>query len=210
MQFFNKNGKPARLTVAHDNVVITESKVHKFLGVILDTHLSWKEHVESVCQKINRFIYALYRLRNICDQTTALTAYHGFVCSTLRYGIVMWGNSVDMSRAFILQKKCVRAMCGAGPLDSCRPMFKSLNLLTLPSLYIFESCMFVKKNQHLFPERVVTFSTRYPNRLMSQPHRTTCFSRNSLNMCIKLFNVLPRHIRVLPLTMFKKWLFLFL
>lgn len=207
LQFMNRNKNPEKLSIAHNNISLVESTTTKFLGIVLDTHLTWKKHVESVCEKINRFVYALYRVKNICDLRTALIAYHGYVCSTLRYGIVIWGNSVDMDRAFVLQKKCVRAMYGAGPLDSCKPIFKELRILSLPSLYIFEMCNFVKKHKHLFTPLTVPFLTRYPNRLAQHFHTTKCFENNCYNMCIKLYNTIPDEIKMLPTHRFKKRLF---
>nr|CAX36785.1 hypothetical protein [Papilio dardanus] len=52
----------------------------------------------------------------------------------------MWGNSTDQHRAFVAQKKCIRAICGLHPQESCRPAFKRLGLLPLPALYIYEIC----------------------------------------------------------------------
>lgn len=193
--------------MTHDNVQIRESASTKFLGITLDQHLSWKQHINEVCNKINRFIYALYRLKNICDQKTALLAYHGYVCSALRYGLAVWGNSVDMKRVFIMQKKCVRAMCGVGPFEPCGPLFKKLNLLTLPCMYILELCMLVKKNMYLFERKRVVFYTRYPNSLVVPPQRTACFAKNSYCMSVKVFNVLPENVKTLPETKFKTTLY---
>ncbi|KAI5645016.1 reverse transcriptase (RNA-dependent DNA polymerase) domain-containing protein [Phthorimaea operculella] len=101
----NVNRQPLNISVVHKDIQILESTSTKFLGIMLDTHLSWKQHVDSVCHKINRFVFALYRLKNICDIKTALTAYHGYVASALRYGIVLWGNCVEVDRVFIVQKR---------------------------------------------------------------------------------------------------------
>lgn len=205
IQFYNKNATPPCLSVTYNNEQIVEVNKAKFLGIDLDSNLTWKEHVDVVCERINRFTYALYRLTTICNQKTALMAYHGYVCSALRYGLVLWGNSVDLNRAFLIQKKCLRSMCGAGPLDSCRPLFKKLKLLTLPSMYIFEICLFVKNNMELFKKKadICNFNTRYPNRLVTMPSTTTCFSRNSYNMAVKLFNKLPDALKDLPMKKFK-------
>lgn len=212
IQFFNKNGKSLPLSVRHGVDPITEVTTAKFLGITIDVNLTWKEHVSEVCSKINRFTFALYRLRSLCNRETALMAYHGYVCSTLRYGLVLWGNCVDLNRAFLIQKRCLRAICAAGPLDSCKPLFKKLCLLTLPAMYIFELCIFVKINSDLFTKRheTCTFSTRYPNRLLALPGTTTCLSRNSFNMSVRVFNKVPDNIKNLPIKKFKSALFKYL
>ncbi|CAH2268158.1 jg8165 [Pararge aegeria aegeria] len=49
-------------------------------------------------------------LSKTVGEETALMAYHAFVVSSLRYGLVIWGNSVDIQRLFIEQKKCIRTI----------------------------------------------------------------------------------------------------
>lgn len=205
MQFFNKNGHPQNISVSHEGKEISKCCTAKFLGFDVDSKLMWKDHISSVCQKINRFTYALYRLTNISSQGTALTAYHGYVCSALRYGLILWGNSVDANRVFLIQKKCVRAICGAGPMDSCRPLFKKLNLLTLPCMYIYEICVFTKANLKSFQKKNETckFTTRYPNRLVIPKSSTTLFQKNVSYMSVRVFNKLPDILKDLPLKKFK-------
>lgn len=121
----------------------------------------------------------------------------------------MWGNSTNINRAFILQKKCIRSICGVGQLESCRPLFKKLNVLALPSLYIFEVLVFAKKNTDLFTKKreQCNFRTRYPSKLIIPPSATTCFTRNSYSMCIKLYNLLPEPIQNLLFAKYKRIIF---
>lgn len=66
----------AKLSPVHNNGPI-ESTTTKFFGIMLDTHFTWREHVESVCQKINKFVYAIYRLKISVSKKSGLMAYHG-------------------------------------------------------------------------------------------------------------------------------------
>ncbi|KOB74159.1 Oxysterol binding protein [Operophtera brumata] len=79
----------------------------KFLGIWLDQHCNWKAHITQVCDRLDKFVYAIKRLRLRVSIDAALTAYHGYVSAVLAYGLVLWGNSVDVDKAFIIQKKCV-------------------------------------------------------------------------------------------------------
>lgn len=155
-------------------------------------------------------MFALRRLRLIASKETALNAYHGYVSSVLRYGLVIWGNSVDLDRAFIAQKKCVRAVYGAEYLEHCKPLFKSLNILPLPCLYIFEICLFIKRYPKLFPvyERYSKrVESQNPEQLLIPRQRLHLYSRNSHCMATKIFNKLPPQIRVLPINKFRKTIF---
>lgn len=206
IQFYNKNGKPQQLSVHHDNDPIAMTASANFLGIVIDSELTWQSHVETVCQRINRFVFALYRLSKLANLKTALMAYHGYVGSVLRYGLIMWGNSTHISRVFILQKKCIRSICDVGQMESCRPLFKKLKILTLPSLYIFEILIFTKKHANLFTKQHNDRggTRRYPWKLSVPRAATTCFARNSYSMCVRLFNLLPNYIQNLTFNLFKK------
>lgn len=128
--------------------------------------------------------------------------------SILRYAIIFWGNSTDGEEAFKAQKKCVRAICNLRLPDSCRPHFKTLNILTLPSLYIFELAIFVKSHPELF-ERFT--NRRHRNKIKAISHSSALYDKNILGMAPKIFNKIPNCIRnICDLRIFKKELKIFL
>jgi hypothetical protein len=65
----------------------------------------------------------------------------------LSYGIVVWEHSAkgNTTRMFALQKRAVRYTAGLKHLESCRNNFINLNILTVYSLYIQETILYVKK-----------------------------------------------------------------
>lgn len=210
MQFYNKCGKKIKLNIKYNEIEIEESHTIKFLGILLDSHCDWTAHVDMVCNKLNRFVYALRRLRATASRQTALIAYHGYVSSVLRYGLTLWGNSTDINRAFITQKKCIRAICGAAPRDSCKPLFKELGVLSLPSLYVYEVACFVKLHLNLFKtaKDIYPRCTRHGNRLVLDiTPKCKIFKTNCYYLAIKIFNYIPNNIKELPYKLFKKTLF---
>lgn len=144
-------------------------------------------------------MHPIRKLATVVSKETALLAYHGYVASVIRYGLVLWGNSNEIQRLFISQKKCIRAICNKPPRTSCKKLFDELRLLTLPSLYILEMAKFVKCNLHLFRQfkDVCQFNTRHPNRLVVQKSSTKLHTRNCYCMAIKIFNKIPDDIKSL-------------
>jgi hypothetical protein len=65
----------------------------------------------------------------------------------MKYGIVFWGNSLNSKKIFTLKKKIVRLMAGVKPRNSCRSLFKRLEILALPCEYIFSLMNFTVNNQ---------------------------------------------------------------
>jgi hypothetical protein len=68
----------------------------------------------------------------------------------MTYGLIFWGNSSHADMVFKLQKRVIRVMKGCGYRESCRNLFKELNILSLKSQYIFSLMMFVIKNRDYF------------------------------------------------------------
>lgn len=136
-------------------------------------------------------------------------AYHGYVESVLRYGIMFWGNSVNKTVIFRAQKRNIRAIKGLKSDDSCKPVFKQLNILTLPSLYIFEVAVFVQQNQHIFPtfdEQNPQRSHRHGHKICAPKHKTALFAKSFFGMAPKIYNKVPNEFKNLPINLFKKHL----
>lgn len=199
--------------IKYNKAIIQPVPSTLFLGIVIDDKLNWKEHVERVCGKLDRFVYAIRKLRLVSSKQTVLSAYHGYVSSVLRYGLVIWGNSVDIERAFLVQKKTIRAMSGADYLDHCKPLFKKFKILPLPCLYIFEVCLFVRRHPHLFildeqiSERLKKI---HAGKLLVPSQRLQLYSRNASCMTIKIYNKLPPALKMLPMNKFKCKMFTWL
>lgn len=206
IQFVNKNGKKHKLNVTSRDQTIKELSQTTFLGVVIDDKCSWDLHIEKLCNKINSFAYALWRLTKTSNEKVALQAYHGYIGSLLRYALLLWGNGCHANKVFIAQKQCIRAIADIVIPESCRPIFKKYRILTLPCMYIYELCYFVKTNPNLFERRIENcgFNSRYPNKLQLPIMRTTLFSKNAHVMAIKVYNRLDPGIQNLPLSAFRK------
>lgn len=105
IQFRTVQRKPLALNIKYRNCTIEEVSTTKFLGIMLDQNCDWKAHIEYVCDKLDKFVYAIKRLRATVSTEAALSAYHGYVSSVLSYGLLLWGNSVEIGKVFKVQKK---------------------------------------------------------------------------------------------------------
>lgn len=182
------------LKIILNDIVINKIDCTTFLGIDIDNKLNWKNQVERVCNKLNRFSYALGKLTRVASRQAAITAYYAYVESVLRYGVLVWGNSTDANKAFIAQKKCIRAIMMMTPDMSCMPLFKSLKILPLPCLYILEASSFVFQNQSLFRKTKDNTSRnlRNPNALVFDcKPKSARFRKNCYAMCTTIWNKLP-------------------
>lgn len=193
--FRTRQAKDLKLNIKCNGKPIEKVKHQNFLGIYVDEHCDWKEHVKAVCNKINKFVFAIKKVRLVTSHKTALLVYYAYVCSTLRYGIVLWGNSSDVPKVFIAQKRCIRAIFGLKPLDSCRPVFRQHRILTLPCLYILEACTFVKKHMDLFLIKNNLNKRTITQKPLNLPvAKLSLFKKNSYYMLSKIYNTMPKSI----------------
>lgn len=183
------------------HILINRNNV-TFLGLIINSKFNSKEQIEKVVNKINRFSFALYKLSKVANRKTARTAYSAYVESVLRYGLLIWGNGSEIKKVFIAQKRCIRSICDIAPDVSCRPYFIDLKILPLVCLYILEVGKFVKQHPEVFRRaKDITRreNIRNPDRLvLNMVPRSSRMQNNSYAMCVKIYNHIPKEIKILP------------
>jgi hypothetical protein len=119
----------------------------KYLGVIIDTNLRWKEHVNYLNKKIKRSIGLLSKIRYYVDLGCLTKLYHTLIYPFLIYGVVAWGNTYQtiINPLFILQKKDVRIMTFSRFDDPSSSLFKSTKLLKFGDIaYLYTSIFMFK------------------------------------------------------------------
>jgi hypothetical protein len=139
----------SNLKILVKNREISNVKSTDFLRVVIDSNLSWEINIERTCSRISRNLFIINRLSEILvlDLNERKTLYYGLIYPLLSYGIAVWGHSTkaNTTRIFALQNRAVRYTAGLKHLESCRNSFRNLNILTVYSLYIQETIVYVKK-----------------------------------------------------------------
>ena len=125
-----------RVTLTLNGCKIFESTNIKYLGIILDSRLSWKHHIFELSKKLSRSVGMLYKIKNMgCDEKILLSLYYSLFQSHLSFGLVAWGSSTYAKNLFLIQKRAIRAISGLSYNDSTVDSFKNLKILTLENLY---------------------------------------------------------------------------
>ena len=62
----------------------------KFLGVLLDQHLTWQEQIKRTENKIAKSIGILCKVRPYLDKRTLLCLYYSYIHSYLNYANTAW------------------------------------------------------------------------------------------------------------------------
>ena len=138
-----------------DDSPINRTSSTKILGLILDDHLSFKQHINNVTIKVSKFLYIMYKLRNHFPTKVAMSLYYSLVYPHLLYCITAWGNTHNyiLKPLEVLQRKIILHLHKIyNTRSSTSPLFKEANLLKLRDIYKLSSAIYVYKiNNHLSP-----------------------------------------------------------
>ena len=147
--------------------------------------------------KLNKTSYVIRFLKPLLSFETLKMAYFSIVHYIISYGIIFWGVSTHSKIIFKIQKRIIRIITNSGNKDSCRDLFKKLNILPLQSQYIFSPLMFVVKNKDLFITNsdVHSFNTRSHYDLHIPAGNLAVFQNGVWYSGIKIYNHLPPTIK---------------
>jgi len=95
----------------------------KFLGLFINSNLSWKTHIECIKSTLSSACYAMGTVKPYISINTLKIIYYSYFHSIMTHGLLLWGHSSDSIKIFRLQKKIIRIMMGYRISDSCRKLF---------------------------------------------------------------------------------------
>ena len=140
-----------------NNMTINKVERTKFLGVIIDAKLNWMHHITYVKLKgkLSRGIGIICKARKVLKKETIIKLYYSLFYPFLAYCIEVWGNTFHNyieSIIFKLQKKALRLITFSKWTAHTAELFKNLEILTLPKLYIYHIQIFMFKfHNHKLP-----------------------------------------------------------
>ena len=122
----------------------------KYLGILIDSNLNFRFHLEEIENKLSNSRVILYKLKPILPQNALFKLYYSMVHSHLLYGLVVWGSTFPsyLKELNSIQNKAVKLIGGGNYLDRATPYYSKLNILKLPDLYKLETAKFVYRFMH--------------------------------------------------------------
>jgi hypothetical protein len=121
----------------------------KFLGLTIDTSLTWRHHRFEHTSRLNKACYAIRLIKQFMSTDVLRSTNFLYVHSIMSYGIIFWGNSSHSEDIFKIQK-IVTLIMNSNKKVSCRQLFRELDILPVQSQYILSIHLFVAKNKNQF------------------------------------------------------------
>ncbi|KAG8251187.1 hypothetical protein J6590_108426 [Homalodisca vitripennis] len=184
----------------------------KYLGITIDSSLSWTAHIDGLCKKLSSCTYVIRRLKQISGLEAAKTAYFALFESHMRYGIATWGgtSNTNLERILVQQKRAIRCLANIAPRESCRDAFKELKILTVVSLHIQEVILHAVNTAQLRHRDMHQHNTRHAADFALPTHHLSLFGRKPSYKGAAYFNRLPDHLKQEPIKTLKRKLNLWL
>ena len=92
---------PLSIENIHNHKLTTISKA-KYLGVTLDSKLSFNDHVDTTCKKANSVLSFLRRNLKHCHRRVKVDAYNSFVKPILNYAAPVWTPILTIATILII------------------------------------------------------------------------------------------------------------
>jgi len=185
--------------------VINRVVKSKFLGIVVDDHITFRDHIDYSLSKLSKYVYIVYKIRKFIPTKELIQIYYSLVYPHFIYGISVWGGcyTTTMKPLKVLQNRLMRAISGADYRSSAEPIYERFNLLKIEQIcryitgaYVFKSLnsshpsIFEPRNQSMHFTRESTLS------LLTVPRVLTTHTSQSIRVAgPKIFNSIPSCIR---------------
>ena len=118
---------------------INKVSTTKFLGLHIDSNLSWKVQLQAVSGKLAHMTGVFAKLRKSLPLYILKGLYNSFVLPHLSYGLCLWGSS-DLSKVSSYQNRIVRSILGKASSCHSTPLYSELGVLKIQDLFTHVVC----------------------------------------------------------------------
>ena len=125
---------PADILIRCCDATLSIVNEYKYLGIIIDSTLSWEAHVDSVVSKVAKKIGTLRRAGNSLTQAARRQYYLSVIQSDLQYGTNAYWTTLTNARQNRLirsSKRALRAVINAPTTTPTKTILSLLNLSPL-------------------------------------------------------------------------------
>jgi hypothetical protein len=174
----------------HDKLLKEISRT-KFLGLELDKNVNWKNHIQNFLPRLSSDL--IRRMSPFCNLTTLKMIYFAYFHLIIEIGIIFWGISVESKKVLVQQKRIIRAMKRFNLRTPCRNLFRKLDILILPSQFIYSTIKFLSSSldQFIFNSSVYNNNTTLRVKLHKSTAKLKMCQRSTYNNCRNIYNKLP-------------------
>ena len=148
--FFKGNKPLENPVIMIDGKSIGKVSKTKFLGVIMDALLTWRQHTDYISAKISKGVGILYKIRKFVNKKTLINLYYTFIYPYFSYCNEVWGSaySCHLKRLTTLQKRAIRIIGNTNRTEHTDPLYRDMNILKFHNIHKHVVAQFMFKLFH--------------------------------------------------------------
>lgn len=188
---------PDSVQITVNDIPLNTSNTTKYLGLILDEHLSWKFHIEEMCLKLSKVVGVLRKLSYIVPAHFLRTVYYSIFHSHITYCSLLWGSSckTHLEGLQILQNRAIKNILHLPLLTDTIDLYKTAKIPSIKHIFYSQLGLFVSDvlNSRIYSNLSFSFSnaTSRHRRLKRKFSRTMTGQRDVLFEGPRFYNILP-------------------
>ena len=133
-----------------NNVTIQRVQATKFLGVLIDESLNWKNHINIVKSKLSKVASVIYKVSHCIDHSSMRILYCSLFLPHLMYCCEIWGNTyvTNIQCIILIQKRVIRLIHGANLWDHTTNLFYEYRILKFNDIVELKTILFMLDAYH--------------------------------------------------------------
>ena len=139
MVFTSRNNSVPDIDIRIFSVPIEGVYVTRFLGILIDFQLNWKQHIWYTNKQLWKCIRILSKATTKIHKPSPITLYYSFAYPHMIYCNQVWGNNypTSINKYVLIQKKIVRISICYPNMASTEPLIYANKILSLTDINIY-------------------------------------------------------------------------
>lgn len=175
----------------------------KYLGLWMDSFLTFETHMTKLESKISPAVGALWKLRHTIPQKYKLSIFNSLVMSHLLYLVGCWATATDkaINQVQMMQNRAVRNVFNLDWRANRADMYRTHEILPIRGLCFHRTASFVHAILHGYRQFHLTIDFPSPKRggtFISPTDAKNNYGEKALTrLGINMFNSLPESIKLI-------------
>lgn len=181
--------------------VISREDSMKYLGVVVDSRLSWREHIQSLNTRTRKLIYIFKKLRSGAELSVLKTVYYALAQSITSYCITAWGatGKTQMLRLERTQRAVLKVMAAKPIRFPTIDLYKFWKVHSVRKLFVLNATM-RKHSQVPYDPNLFRNRRRKDKVCETVSCRITLIGQHFDYLSSQLYNRVNKELNIYPLT----------
>ena len=211
---FKHDVKVDNIKLVLNGVELVKTNCVKYLGVLIDDRLKWRDQIKSVYNSVMKYVGIFYKLRYKLSQACLKNLYFATVYPSLQYGIELYENTnkTFINDLMVLNNKILRILQIQPLTCNVKELYRRYNTLPINELHTLKIALLMHKyfaHNEILPKIFQNYFTinstvhSYCTRTQTNIHLerfSTKFGARCLNFyASKIWNSIPTNIKLISL-----------